>query len=211
MKKFSEEDLQGMERRFRGSFINSITGFKSLSLVGTADKDGRTNLSVFTQVFHIGANPGLIGMIVRPDTIPRHTLANLEEMGYYTLNHVTADFYEQAHQCSANYPEEVSEFEATGLTPVYSDGLPAPYVEESRVRIGLAFAERHDLEINGTILIIGRIMEIFAPEELLKEDGYFDLEQAGTVTASGLEGYHTTQMLGRMAYAKADLPPRKKD
>lgn len=209
MKQFLSKDMEQMERRYRGAFINSLTGFKSLNLVGTVSQSGQENLSVFTQVFHIGANPPLIGMIVRPDTVPRHTLSNLESTGYYTLNHVGEEFYEQAHQCSANYPEDISEFEATGLTPAYSDSHPAPYVQESKVRLGVEFAERHNLAINGTILIIGRIVEVFLPEECLGADGYVDIEKAGTVTASSLDGYHITQSLARMAYAKPDLPPRK--
>ena len=46
-KHFSSEDIRAMEKQMRVHFINSIGGFKSVSLVGTIDKQGKTNLAVF--------------------------------------------------------------------------------------------------------------------------------------------------------------------
>lgn len=206
MTKFSLTDIEGMDKRYRGAFINSLSGFKSLNLLGTINQDGLTNLAPFTQVFHIGASPALVGMIVRPDSVKRHSLENLQSTGFYTLNHVTKEFYKQAHQCSARYPDGVSEFDAVGLTEEYTEQLPAPYVKESVVKVGLEFAERHNLAINGTILVIGKIVEVIIPEEFLGNDGYLDVEGAGTVTVSSLDGYHITETLGRLPYAKPDSP-----
>jgi flavin reductase (DIM6/NTAB) family NADH-FMN oxidoreductase RutF len=139
---------------------------------------------------------------VRPDSARRHTLENLLDSGAYTLNHVTAETFRQAHQCSARYPAEVSEFEATGLAPHWEPGFQAPFVQEARIRLAMSLQERHDLAINGTILIIGRIEQAWLPEDCLGPDGFVDLEQAGTVASSGLDSYHLTQRLGRLPYAK---------
>ncbi len=108
--------INEMEQRYRAAFINSLGGFKSLILVGTADSKGATNLSVLNSLFHIGANPPLCGMIFRPDVAERHTLDNILETGWYTINHVTESIFKAAHQTSARYPKEVSEFDAVGLT-----------------------------------------------------------------------------------------------
>jgi flavin reductase (DIM6/NTAB) family NADH-FMN oxidoreductase RutF len=196
-----------MERFYRANLINSLSGFKSLNLVGTVNKTGQANLAIFSQVFHIGANPPLIGILFRPDVGERHTLHNLLDTGYFTLNHVQESFYRQAHQTSARYQD--SEFEACGFTPLYSAVLPAPYVAEAAIRIGLQFKERTDIRLNGTILIIGEVQEVTFPADCLAEDGYLDIEKAGSITASGLDGYHTTQSLARLAYAKPDLPVRE--
>ncbi|MFT5914956.1 MAG: flavin reductase (DIM6/NTAB) family NADH-FMN oxidoreductase RutF [Flammeovirgaceae bacterium] len=200
--KISLAIIEAFEKRYRGAFINSLTGFKSVNLVGTISKVGNHNLAIFSQVFHLGADPALIGMIVRPHVTPRHTLENLMETGFYTLNHLNESIYEQAHQTSARYEEGVSEFEATDLNPVFIDSFPAPYVTESEVKIGLKFEQKLDLEINKTVLIIGSIQEVHLAESLVGEDGFVDLEQAGTVTSSGLDSYHRTQKLARLPYAK---------
>ncbi|MGD1845849.1 MAG: flavin reductase family protein [Salibacteraceae bacterium] len=204
LKMVDRETLESWERRYRGNFVNSLSGFKSLNLCGTVNDAGQTNLSVISSVVHLGAHPPLMGMIVRPDTVPRHTLSNLEATGYYTFNHLTEEMVRQGHQSAANYPENDSEFEATGLTPVYDPNFKAPYVEESQIRIGLAFRERHNLSINGTILIIGEIQQVWFPETCHAADGYLDIQAAGTVTVAGLDAYHSTNKLARFSYAKPD-------
>lgn len=199
-----------MEQRHRATFINSLGGFKSLVLVGTANEVGETNLAAFSSLFHIGANPPLCGLIVRPDDgAERHTLSNIEKTGFYTVNHVMADFYKKAHQTSARYPKNVSEFVATGLTSYYIDSFHAPFVAESQVKFALELREKHPLSINGTILLIGEIKHIFVPEDAIQSDGFVDIEKAGTVTCSGLDSYHTTQRLARLTYAKPDSVPRE--
>ncbi len=200
-------DLAGMDRFYRANLVNSLSGFKSVNLVGTVGKDGQTNLAIFSQVFHLGANPPLVGMVVRPDSVERHTLRNLLDTGFFTLNHVREAFYRQAHQTSARYA--VSEFDACGFTPQYTEALPAPYVGEAYVKMGLTFAQRTDIPLNGTVLIIGRIVEIMLPGDCLGGDGYVDIEKAGTITGSALDGYHTTRRLARLAYAKPDQPVRE--
>lgn len=202
MQKYLVADFEGMEKFFRRNLINSLTGFKSLNLIGTINPNGLTNLAPFTQVFHVGASPALIGILFRPDEgSPRHTLHNILETNFFTLNHVKEEFYQKAHQTAAKY--EGSEFEACGLTPEYSAQLPAPYLKEAVLKIGLKFEERVDLKINGTILIIGSILEIILPKDCVGEDGFVDLEKAGTITASGLDSYHKTIKLSRLPYPKA--------
>jgi flavin reductase (DIM6/NTAB) family NADH-FMN oxidoreductase RutF len=207
MQYFSSADIAGMEQRYRAAFVNSLGGFKSVVLVGSADAQGATNLAIFNSLFHIGANPPLCGLIFRPDSVERHTLSNIEQTGFYTINHLREDFYKQAHQTSARYPKEVSEFEAAGLTPMYADAFHAPFVAESATRFGLELREIIPISINGTILVIGQITGVWLPDGVLQPDGFVDLESAGTLTCSGLDSYHKTQRIARLAYAKPDRPP----
>lgn len=199
---FLEADFAGMDQRFRASFFNSLGGFKSLTLVGTINGNQQTNLSAVSSVFHIGANPPLIGMIFRPDSVERHTLENIMETRQYTFNHVTEAFYKAAHQTSARYAREVSEFDACGFTPLFSGHIIAPYVQQSPIKIGLELVERIYLKINGTVMILGKIVETMVPEICISADGFVDLELAGTLTVSGLDSYHTTNKLLRLPYAK---------
>lgn len=206
---FSEKDLLQMESRSRAAFINSLHGFKSASLIGTIDAKGKTNLAIFNSVFHLGAHPALVGFISRPDSAERHTLDNILETKFYTINHINKDIYLRAHQTSARYPKQVSEFKATGLTEEYTALLQAPYVKESHIKYGLSFAEKHELKINDTILIIGKIEEIIIPEHCLLTHGGIDIEKAETIAISGLDGYHSTQLLSRLSYAKPDKLPEE--
>ena len=202
IKHFTSEALTQLEKNERAHLINSLGGFKSLALVGTSDSKGNTNLAVFSSVFHVGANPPLIGMIFRPSPPERNTYSNIIETGFYTINHVNETIYKQAHQTSARYDKEISEFEITGLTPEYKDAFFAPYVAESNIQLGIEFKEKIDLTINNTTLIIGEIKHIYIPENCLSKDGFVDIEKANTVTCSGLDSYHKTVQLDRLSYAK---------
>ena len=195
-------DLIQMEQRKRAHLINSVGGFKSVCLIGTVDKIGQTNLAIFSSIVHIGANPPLISFIMRPDSVERHTLANILETGSYTINHLNASIYKQAHQSSARYAKEVSEFDATGLSTEYKGNCKAPFVKESNVQLELDFIQRIDLTINNTIMIIGEIKNIYFPEGCMQEDGFMDIEKAGTITCSGLDSYHLSKSLARLPYAK---------
>ncbi|MEO0038306.1 MAG: hypothetical protein RIQ59_1517 [Bacteroidota bacterium] len=202
IKHFTSETLLDLEKHERAHLINSLGGFKSLALVGTSDSKGNTNLAVFSSVFHVGANPPLIGLIFRPSPPERNTYSNIIETGFYTINHVNETIYKQAHQTSARYDKEISEFDIIGLTPEYIDAFFAPYVAESNIQLGIEFKEKIDLTINNTVLIIGEITQIYIPENCLSADGFIDLEKANTVTCSGLDSYHKTVQLDRLSYAK---------
>jgi flavin reductase (DIM6/NTAB) family NADH-FMN oxidoreductase RutF len=195
-------ELMAMEQRKRAHLINSVGGFKSVCLIGTVDNSGNTNLAIFSSIVHIGANPPLICFIMRPDSVERHTLSNIEATAVYTINHINENIYRQAHQTSARYPKDISEFDAAGLTKEYKNNFKAPFVKESMIQLAVEFKERIDLTINNTIMIIGAITQLYFPGDCLSEDGYLDIEKAGTISCSGLDSYHSTNRLQRLAYAK---------
>jgi flavin reductase (DIM6/NTAB) family NADH-FMN oxidoreductase RutF len=196
------EQLMHMEQRQRAHLINSIGGFKSVALIGSIDRQGQTNLAIFSSIVHIGSNPPLLSFIMRPDSVERHTLANILDTGFYTINHINAQIYEQAHQTAARYPKTVSEFDATHLTSVFKNEFVAPFVKESSIQIGMEFKERLNISINQTIMIIGEIKAISFPSNCLLPDGFMNIEKAGTITIAGLDSYHATQPLQRLPYAK---------
>lgn len=201
-KHYSIHDLAAMEQRYRAAFINSITGFKSLCLVGTKDADGQTNLAVFSSLVHLGANPALLGLIVRPDSVDRHTLSNILETRVYTINHVTKHCYKKAHQTSARYPKDTSEYTACGFKEVYRENFFTPFVEGSPLQIALKLQQQIPITANGTILLIGKVEHIFLDAAAVQDDGFVDIEKLGSITVSGLDSYHTTKRLARLSYAK---------
>ena len=69
--------------------------------------------AIFNSIIHIGSNPPMLGFILRPLTVPRHTYTNFKENDYFTVNQVHKDDIEKAHQTAAKYDTEISEFSAT--------------------------------------------------------------------------------------------------
>lgn len=204
--RWTPADLDTWSSRKRARAVNSLSGFKSATLVGTTDVQGVHNLSVVSSVVHLGSNPAQMGMVLRPPGVDAHTYKNFKATGQCTFNHIGVHWVSKAHQCSARYPEEVSEFEAVGLTPCGVEGTwKAPAVEESRVRMGLTLAEDIILP-NACHFMVMDVQWVEVDSTAVAEDGYVDLGTAGTAAVSGLDGYHATTPLGRFSYAKPDRP-----
>lgn len=203
MKTLRSHDLEAMDPRVRVQFATSLPGVKPVCLVGTRNAAGIGNLAPFSSVVHLGSNPALLGMVTRPDVVERHTLANILESGCWTLNHLHPGIVEAAHQCSARYPADVSEFDATGLTEHREPDFAAPFVAESRFRIGLELAALIDIPSNGTKLIIGRVMIVQVEESRLHADGSIHLEGLDVVASTALDTYFGITPLVRLPYAKS--------
>ena len=198
-----------MPTRQRAHFINSLSGFKSANLIGTQDVNGQTNLAIFSSVVHLGASPALVGFIMRPDNNDRHTLDNISISKQYTINQVSTAFYEKAHQTSARYPKEKSEFEEVGLSTFHLDSVNAPFVKESRLKYAVTLKEILPIPLNNTLFIIGEITDVICDEETIKDDGYIDIQSLQTVSISGLDSYHISERLSRLSYAKPNMNPHE--
>jgi flavin reductase (DIM6/NTAB) family NADH-FMN oxidoreductase RutF len=209
MRTFSSKELAEQEKRYRTNFINSLSGFKSLQLLGSINQEGQANLAVFNSIFHVGANPPYIGLVIRPDGPEHDTLKNILSKGFYTLNNVCEEFYQQAHQTSARYASGESEFTACGLQEEYISNFSVPFVKESTIQIGLQLKESLSVASNGTTIVIGEVVLIRLNETYILEDGTIDLEAAGSLTVAGLDSYHRTEKIGRLAYAKPNVSAKK--
>ena len=200
---YSRTDIDQMDKIFRLNLINSCTGFKSANLLGTKSLNGVSNVAVFSSITHLGSNPPLIGFILRPTTVPRDTYRNIKDTGVFTVNHIYSDIIEDAHHTSAKYPDEVSEFTKTGLEEEFLGDFPAPFVKGAKIRLGCRFLNEYEIKENDTLLLVSAIEHVFvADQNIQQEDGWLKLENANTVAINGLDGYATTRLLDRYAYAR---------
>lgn len=210
MKHYTLKDIAAMDRFYRGNLINSITGFKSANLLATQSKDGIDNVAIFSSVTHLGSNPALFSFVQRPLGYGvGHTYENLKETGYLTLNHLNMNLVKHAHQSSAKYPEEVSEFDHLSIEKQVREGFKAPFVKNAAIQIGAQYENEYFLKENNCILVICRITDVFMNDGLQMEDGFVNLEKAGTVTINGLDGYATATLNERWSYAQIDQDLKK--
>lgn len=204
---YSGEQIAALDRIYRLSMINSISGYKSANLIGTKGEDGRENLAIFSSAVHLGSDPALIGLVSRPTTVERHTLANLRRRKLYTVNHVHVGDTAMAHFTSAKWDDDTSEFDACDFISEYVDGYDVPLVKGSPVRMILRLRDELPIEINGTILIIGEVMHLDVMSEALSTDGAIDLSAAGSACISGLNSYYEATPLAKYPYARPHETP----
>ena len=202
MQHFSKENIDALATRYKNNLINSISGYKSANLIGTRNNAGNTNLAVFNSVVHLGSNPALLGFILRPTTVPRHSYQNMKETGVFTFNHINQEQIEDAHHTSAKYAENISEFDQTNLEAEYKADCHAPFVKGAPVQIACRYVNDYLIKENDTLLVVGAIEHLFVQEEMLLEDGYVQLDKGEVVTVNGIDGYALPQLLARFPYAR---------
>ena len=206
-KRYTTQDLDNLDHKARLKLINAVTGIKPGNLIGTTNAKGQHNLAIFSSVVHLGSDPALIGMIVRPvEEVPRHTYQNMVETGYYTINHIHPSFIKNAHYTSAKFEEEVSEFDRCGLTPEFRKDFKAPFVKESLFKMGVKLIDDLLIPQNKTRMVVGQIEQIILPEEAYTFEE-IDLEKTEGVGISGLNTYYALKRITTFPYARANEVP----
>ncbi|MEC7617334.1 MAG: flavin reductase [Bacteroidota bacterium] len=199
---YSRTDIDQMDKIFRLNLINSCTGYKSANLIGTQSAEGKTNLAVFSSITHLGSNPPLIGFVLRPTTVPRDSYRNIKSSSFFTVNHIHYSTVADAHHTSAKYPEDVSEFSKTDFEAEYLDDFEAPFVKNAKVRLACRFLNEYPIKENNTLLVVSEILAIHIEDGIMESDGWLNLQQAGSVTINGLDGYAKAELIERFPYAK---------
>ena len=199
---FNTEAIEALPHLYQINLINSCSGYKSANLIGTKSNSGLENVAVFSSITHIGSNPPLLGFFLRPTTVPRNTYENIKENGFYTINHIHQDIIEDAHHTSAKYDKSVSEFDVTQLESEYKNNHFAPFVANSPLQLAMEYVEEYPIKSNGTILIIGKIKEIFIQDDLVDTDGFINLSKGKVATINGLDGYSIPELKTRFLYQR---------
>ena len=199
---FSNNNISELNHFYKINLINSCSGYKSANLIGTKSKSGISNVAIFSSVIHLGSEPALLGFIIRPTTVARHTYDNIKETGVYTINHVQQSVIEAAHHTSAKYDASISEFEMTVLEETYLNAMYAPYVKNAPVQIAMTYVEEYHIKENGTILLVGEIQHLNINDHLLKADGFINLSDANIVAINGLDGYAIPKLDIRLDYQR---------
>ncbi len=200
--RFTKEDILNLDHIYKINLVNSISGFKSANLIATQSTEGIANVGVFSSVVHLGSEPPLFGFVLRPTTVKRDTYNNIKATGFYTINHITTLMAEDAHHTSASYDALISEFDKTDLEAVYISDFKAPFVKQSPVKIALRYVNEYPIQENGTILIIGELVEFHVQDDLVQDDGFIDLSKGNIVAINSLDGYVVTKSAVRFPYQR---------
>jgi flavin reductase (DIM6/NTAB) family NADH-FMN oxidoreductase RutF len=197
-----KNEFQNLPKVPRLNLINSCMGYKSANLIGTISKEGTCNLAVFSSVTHLGSDPALLSFILRPTSVPRHTYTNIKHTSYFSLNAITSSLIAKAHQTSASYPEEIDEFEVTGIEAEFKKNLHVPFVKDSPLQLLCRYVNEYEIKENGTIHVIAAIEKIFVNEEMLGADHWIQLDKGEVVAINGLDGYAKSELIERFPYAR---------
>jgi flavin reductase (DIM6/NTAB) family NADH-FMN oxidoreductase RutF len=146
---------------------------RPIAFVSTLSREGVPNLAPFSFFTAVSANPPVICFcpVRRPGPAPyKDTLSNILSTGEFVVNIVSEEFAEKMNATSAEFPPEVDEFQASGLTAVPSDLVRPPRVAESHVQMECKLyltIEFGELPGSGN-LVLGEVVRFHV------DDPYFD-------------------------------------
>lgn len=109
---------------------------RPIAWTSTCDAAGRTNLAPFSFFGAFSTAPPTVG--VAPGLrkgVPKDTLRNLRDTGEAVIAIPTEDTALAMVRTSGDYPPEISEFDAVGLTPRPASVVRPPLVGEAAVNL----------------------------------------------------------------------------
>jgi flavin reductase (DIM6/NTAB) family NADH-FMN oxidoreductase RutF len=141
-------------------------------IVGTYDPDGRPNVMAAAWGGICCSRPPCVAVSLRKAT---YTYGNIVAREAFTLSIPSESYVQQADYFGLVSGRSEDKFATTGLTPVRSATVDAPYVGEFPFALECKLIRT--IEIGLHTQFIGEVLDIVAEEDVLAEDGTIDIEQ----------------------------------
>lgn len=155
-------------------------------VVGTYDKEGTPNMMTAAWGGICCSKPPCVAISLRKAT---YTYGNLMERKAFTVNVPSEARGREADYIGIVSGKNVDKFAATGLTPVRSELVDAPYVKEFPLVLECKLLRT--VEIGLHTQFIGEIVDVKADESVLGEGGLPDIEKVKPIVyAPEIRTYH---------------------
>ena len=139
-------------------------------VVGTYDQAGKANVMTAAWGGICCSRPPCVAISLRKAT---YTYSNIVTCRAFTISIPSETFAQEMDHFGIASGRSEDKFKATGLTPVSSELVDAPYVHEFPLVIECRLL--HTLEIGLHTLFVGEILDVKADESVLDEDGAPDI------------------------------------
>ena len=156
------------------NFYRVLTGVvvpRPIAFVSTQSPDGVDNLAPYSFFNAVAYDPPTVvfSSSRRVEHKSKDTLRNVEETGEFVVNIVVDDIAAAMNSTSAEYPEDVDEFEIAGLTAIPSDIVKPPRVAESPVNMECRLNQVINLGEGhgGHGLVIGTIVLMHVRDDII--------------------------------------------
>ncbi|MFN3533623.1 MAG: flavin reductase family protein [Candidatus Brocadia sp.] len=141
-------------------------------IIGTYDKAGKPNVMNVAWGGLCCSSPPSIAISLRKAT---YTYGNIVERKAFTVNIPSQHYVKEADYFGIVTGGKEDKFSATGLTPVKSELVDAPYIKEFPLILECKLT--HTVEIGLHTQFIGEILDVKADESVLGEKGVIDIEK----------------------------------
>jgi len=141
-------------------------------IVGTYDNAGKPNVMCASWAGICCSRPPCMAVSLREAT---HSYGNIVAQEAFTISLPSEDYVKEADYFGMVSGRDEDKFKATGLTPVKSDLVNAPYVGEFPFVIECKLLSTFNLGLH--IQFVGEILDVKVDEAVLGESGLPDLQK----------------------------------
>jgi flavin reductase (DIM6/NTAB) family NADH-FMN oxidoreductase RutF len=139
-------------------------------VIGTYDKEGRPNVMTVAWGGVCCSKPPSVTISLRKAT---YSYQSILDRKAYTVNIPSEQFAVEADYFGSVSARDEDKFAATGLTPIRSDHVDAPYVAEFPCVLECKVTHIHEIGMHTQF--IGEIINIMADEAILGKNGLPDV------------------------------------
>ena len=184
-------DPAALDRRQRHLLLTSLIVPRPIALVSTMDERGIANLAPFSFFNGVASSPPVISLsIAQRGGGDKDTLANIKLTGELVVMVATEGLAEAVNQASADYPPEVSEIEACGLTAVPSELVRPPRLAESPVALEASLVHIVEAPAGAAVsVVLAEVLRYQIDEGVLGEDGTADVLRLAPLARLGGAAY----------------------
>ena len=141
-------------------------------VIGTYDKEGEANVMTAAWAGICCSDPPCIGVSLREAT---YTYGNIMDRKAFTVSIGSESFVKEIDYFGIASGKKTDKFAATGLSPVRSNLVDAPYVAEFPIVLECVLVQTVELGLHTQF--IGRIVDVRAEESVLNPKGKLDPEK----------------------------------
>ena len=171
-------------------------------MVGTYDKPGKPNLMNAAWGGICCSQPPCVAVSLRKAT---HTYAAIVERKAFTVGIACESRIVEADYVGITSGRDVDKFAVSGLTPVRSELVDAPYAAEFPIVLECRLL--HVVEIGMHTQFIGEIIDVKADTDVFGEDGHIDIMKVKPlIFDTSHKGYHGVgPLLGQAFFIGKEL------
>lgn len=166
-------DFNRLPAQDRYRLLVSFVAPRPIALVTTVDENGIRNAAPmsFFNVFSQDPPIVILGMQARPNGSLKDTVRNIRRSGEFVVHMVDMAIAEQMIVTGINFPGEVDEIEAAGLTALPSAQVAPPRIAESPCAMECVVEQTIDYERR--CIVLGKVVHMHVRDECLDAAGRY--------------------------------------
>ena len=166
-----------IERKQNYKLLTGSIVPRAIAWVSSQDADGNLNLAPFSYFTAVSAQPPMVIFCTSwrsSDNGRKDTYHNVKATGEFVINFVSEDLADAMNITAQEVAPEIDEFERAGVTPLASEKISVPRVQESPIHFE---CKLHQIvEAGDGHIVIGEVVAMHFADDVYQEGNYINTE-----------------------------------